>query len=350
MLPCVDVANGTLVEAVALIDCAVDGGDSVDEALNTRGADRLMQDSYSEKCELVHRSFLDSAKFSMAGFCFEVGVRGGLFGFGGVEAEADVVGGPVAVGVAEGGFEQSDGVGDCCRAVGWVELVEDAVAEGVEPGLHTVGEWGGAGDQVDGLDCEACAFEKTAIDGGRWVEAGRGGFGVDVEGCEGGLKCGADGGDVAVTAHLGDETAAGAEGSVDAGECGLLAGDSGDPVEGCVGEDGVELVFVGEVGRVVLLDIEIARAGGGEHGRRGVDAEDVGSGSGELFGEGSVAAAEIEDLFAGLGVQEFNDSGGEVGDEAAVGGVGIGVPGLACSCWRGHGGIVSLAEGDARGR
>jgi hypothetical protein len=54
-----------------------------------------------------------------------------------------------------------------------------------------------------------------------------------------------------VTAHLGDETAAGAEGSVYAREdCGLICG--GDPVEGGVGEDGVELVLVGKGGGVVL--------------------------------------------------------------------------------------------------
>ena len=52
---------------------------------------------------------------------------------GGVEAQADVVGGPVAVGVAEDGFEQSDGAGESCCAVVWGEAVEDAIAEGVEP-------------------------------------------------------------------------------------------------------------------------------------------------------------------------------------------------------------------------
>ena len=64
--------------------------------------------------------------------------------FGGVEAEADVVGGPVAIGVAEDGFEERYGLGEDCGAVGWGELIEDSVAEGVEPGVHTVGEWGGA--------------------------------------------------------------------------------------------------------------------------------------------------------------------------------------------------------------
>ena len=64
--------------------------------------------------------------------------------FGGVETEADVVGGPVAIGVAEDGFEERYGLGEDCGAVGWGELIEDSVAEGVEPGVHTVGEWGGA--------------------------------------------------------------------------------------------------------------------------------------------------------------------------------------------------------------
>ena len=79
--------------------------------------------------------------------------------------------------------------------------------------------------------------------------------------------------------------------------------------------------------------VKVALAGGGEHGGGGVDAYDDGSGGGELFGEGSVAAAEVEDLFAGLGVEEGDDFGGEVGDEAAVGGVGFGVPGLAGFLW-----------------
>jgi len=54
--------------------------------------------------------------------------------------------------------------------------------------------------------------------------------------------------------------------------------------------------------------------------RRSVDAGDDGSGGGELFGESTVTAAEIEDLFAGLGVEEGDYVGGEGGDEAAIGG------------------------------
>ena len=98
-----------------------------------------------------------------------------------MEAEADVVGGPVAVGVAENGFEERHCVGECGGSVGWIELVEDTVAKGVEPGFHAVGEWGGAGDEVDILDGETGGFEETAVESGRGVEAGCGCFGIDVE-------------------------------------------------------------------------------------------------------------------------------------------------------------------------
>jgi hypothetical protein len=53
--------------------------------------------------------------------------------FCGVEAKADVIGDPVAVGIAEDGFEEGYGLGEDGGAVCGVELVEDSVAEGVEP-------------------------------------------------------------------------------------------------------------------------------------------------------------------------------------------------------------------------
>jgi hypothetical protein len=115
---------------------------------------------------------------------------------------------------------------------------------------------------------------------------------------------------------------------MDACEGGLLAGEAGDPVEGGVGEDGVELLVVGEGGGVVLLDVEAVGMGGGEHGGGGVDAGEDGSGGSELPGESAVAASEVEDVFAGLWGEESDDVSGESGDEAAVGGVGFGVPGL----------------------
>jgi hypothetical protein len=105
-------------------------------------------------------------------------------------------------------------------------------------------------------------------------------FGVDSEGCEGRLEGSADGCDIAVASHLGYETAAGAEGSVDSCQHCVLAGDAGDPVESGIGKDSVELMMVRERGCVVVLDVKVAFASGGQHGRRGVDAGDDGSGGG----------------------------------------------------------------------
>ena len=58
---------------------------------------------------------------------------------GGVEAETDIVCGPITVGVAQDGFEQGDGVGESDCTILRIEAVEDAVAEGVEPGIHAAG-------------------------------------------------------------------------------------------------------------------------------------------------------------------------------------------------------------------
>jgi hypothetical protein len=53
---------------------------------------------------------------------------------------------------------------------------------------------------------------------------------------------------------------------VDVGQHGLVSGQAGDPMERGVGEDGIELMMEGKGGGVVLLDVEIALAGGFEHG------------------------------------------------------------------------------------
>jgi hypothetical protein len=52
---------------------------------------------------------------------------------------------------------------------------------------------------------------------------------------------------------------------MDAGEHGLLAGDAGDPVEGGVREDGVELIVERERCGVLLFYAQVALAGGSQH-------------------------------------------------------------------------------------
>jgi hypothetical protein len=66
-----------------------------------------------------------------------------------VKTKSYVVGHPIAVGIAQHGLEESNGVGEGGCSIGYVEAVENAIAECVEPGLHTSGEWRGAWDKFD---------------------------------------------------------------------------------------------------------------------------------------------------------------------------------------------------------
>lgn len=253
-----------------------------------------------------------------------------------MEAKADIVSDPVAIGIAEDGFEQSCSFGDGFGAVDRGETVENSVAEGVEPVLHAARERCGARDEFDGLDGEAGGFEQATVDGWRGVVGFSCCFGVNAVGGEDGLERGADGGYVGVTAHFGYKASLRFEGAVDGGEGRGLIG-SGYPVKGSVGEDGVELVLVRQVFDAVVVDAEAtgdaAGARGGDHVGRGVDACEDGSGGGKLFGERSVAAAYVEDVFSGLSGQEIDDSGGQGGDKAAIGGVGGSAPGLTDRGW-----------------
>lgn len=89
-------------------------------------------------------------------------------------------------------------------------------------------------------------------------------------------------------------------------------------------------VLVGRVGgRVLLLR-------GGEHGRGGVEAEDVFAFLGELGGEDAVAAAEVEDCVGGVRGEEGGEAGGEEGDEGRGEGVAGGGP--VVGFWCGGGG------------
>ena len=61
-------------------------------------------------------------------------------------------------------------------------------------------------------------FKQMAIVRRGWEEGSGGLFSVDAVWGKSGLKRGADGGDVALTAHLGDESAFGFQGAVDTGK------------------------------------------------------------------------------------------------------------------------------------
>lgn len=182
------------------------------------------------------------------------------------------------------------------------------------------------------MHSEARLLQKTAVPGGRWEERRGGRLGVYPEGSEREREGGPDGSDIALASHLGDEAGAGLEGAADGGEgSGLIR--RRNPVESCVREGGIEAAgecgLRGKIGDAAVQDVEAASTGGLNHAGRGIDAGDDGSGGGEFFGEGSVAAADVEDVFPEPWKEEIDDARGKVGHEAAVRGVSRGVPALA---------------------
>jgi hypothetical protein len=60
----------------------------------------------------------------------------------------------------------------------------------------------------------------------------------------------------------------------------------------------------------------------------GIDARDFTSHFQELRGQGTIAAAEIEDAFACARSEQLDDRRAELGDEAGVASVTVGIPGL----------------------
>lgn len=251
-----------------------------------------------------------------------------LIGFYGMETEPDIVGGPVAVCIAEDRFKKGDRPVESGDAVSRTELVEDTVAKGVKPGFHAVRKRGGTRNEVDGLDSKSGGFEQAAVDGGGREEAGSCGFGVDIEFADDRLKGGADRGDIAMAAHFSDKTSAAAQGIMDTRERrGLSCG--GNPMESGVGEDGVELAGIRQGIGAIKFYFNVALASGGNHGRRGIDACHISSHGYQFFGESAISATKVENTFAGFGSKQGNHSGCQCRDEAAMGCIGFGIPDLA---------------------
>ena len=88
----------------------------------------------------------------------------------------------------------------------------------------------------------------------------------------------------------------------------------------------MELRFERERLGVAHMCIQATGAGGVDHARAAIDADHLTARFGQLLGQRAIAAAEIENAFAGIRREQIEQRGAEVGDEAGVEGVGIGVP------------------------
>ena len=244
------------------------------------------------------------------------------------ESEADVVGSPVALFVAQNWLEERDGFRDDDRTHRLGNRFQDASAEGVEPAGHAGGgQRGRPGDELDPLDGEAVTFKARLVSGGGRIVVGRRSVGQSVA-CQHGRGSHLDGGDIAVAAHLGDKAPAGAKRAPDAGHHGVVID---DPVQDGVGKDGVELLGKGQRLGVAHARVDSAAARRLEHRWRGVHADDVRARGRDLRGQLAVAATQIEDALARLRGEPLQDARAQGGDEASVFSIGSRAP---CLCHR----------------
>ena len=144
---------------------------------------------------------------------------------------------------------------------------------------------------------------------------------------------------VALASHLSDETSAGLEGVPDVGDDGARAR---HPVQGGVGQHRVERVLEGQGLAVHDPGVYASGSGGGDHIRGGVDADHPCAGLGDTQAQAAVAAAEVENVFAGLGRQQVEQRFPQIGDESGIAFVAFGAPALAFGIV-GHGELAAGA-------
>jgi hypothetical protein len=153
----------------------------------------------------------------------------------------------------------------------------------------------------------------------------RSGAAVQAPPVERGDQRGGDLGHVAGAAHLADEAAAGPEHAPDAVDDRVRVQ---HPVQGGVGEDRVELALEGELLAVTELGVQAACAGAFDLLGAAVETEDPAAPRGDPFAQRAVAAAEIQYALARPRVEQGEQRLAQVGDEARVALVSLGIPAL----------------------
>jgi hypothetical protein len=124
------------------------------------------------------------------------------------------------------------------------QLVEQAAAEGLQPSTHArLGELGRTGNQSDLIHGEACHLQPGSILCVAREEIVVHGVGIEPPSAEYTGQRHPDRRDVPVTTHLGDEAPSRLEGAIYSGEHRVL---TANPVQRCIGEDGIELGVKGQ--------------------------------------------------------------------------------------------------------
>src|ERR1700691_3404398 len=246
----------------------------------------------------------------------------------GGKADANVVGGPFAGAIAEPGTQQFANLVDKIRALAVRQRRHEALRKRLKPSVDFGRQRRRAGNQRDVPDREAAACEPRGIilDGREIPRVER--VAVDAAAPERLEQCAVDRLDTAVATELADEAAAGPQRTPYAGDH-VVGGFH--PVDSGVAEDGVELG--GEIEPLATGDagVETEPATGFDLGRARIDADHRASQLGQLQRERAVAASEVEDALAGARREQLDYRRTEVGDEAGVARVCVGVPALGGS-------------------
>ena len=128
-----------------------------------------------------------------------------------------------------------------------------------------------------------------------------------------------------MAAELGNQSPARPQGPPDARDHGVGAP---HPVQGGVGEHGVELGLEAQILAVHYPGVETARARRRDHVGGGVDRDHGGAGSGDALRQHAVAAAQVENPLVRLRRQKIDQRHSQFGDETRVPRVTLGIPAL----------------------
>jgi len=245
----------------------------------------------------------------------------------GEEAKAAIVEGPVAV-AEEMGTCFADGFSDELFLEIGRQVRGDRATEHIEPGAKAVlavFERGGAVEEESVGDFEPVTFEQGRVLSDARVKPGARKGLWPAKSMPSSAKSGHDLPDVAFATELCDEATAGFEYGRD-GDNGAFG--IGDPMERGVGENGVELFGESEIAGVHDFESDGRVSGAGllDHFWGAVDTSDMRTLGSDLRGKVAGAAADVEDVFARLSFEKFEQSGGHFPDEGVFLVVQCGVP------------------------
>ena len=142
-----------------------------------------------------------------------------------------------------------------------------------------------------------------------------------------------DGSDIAVTAKLADEAAAPAKRAMDAGDHELRPA---HPVERCVGEDRIELIFEGKRMPIDLLHLEALGGGSCKQLLAQIGPQHIGADRRRSRPSARRRRSQDRECASPVPRREEVEHGtGKLRDEAALRGIIVGLPALD-RLWRGH--------------